>query len=484
MQDKIDASDIDTAKIPLNGGAAHNGSAGKRDKGELSMFCTACGTRNTTDANFCKQCGKRLERSGPLKISEEAFAQAGSVEEIVRAHLVSAYNKYETGDIPGAIESCNKAIEVQPDSTDAISLLSTLYEKQGERDKAIAAREKVLQLNPGSIADREKLEELRDGTLVIIPRKITSSRIQSSQSILDTRAGAAIVAITVTLLVMVAGLAAVLYGRSRQPVVQAQSPNNNQIAAVPNQFTSGNGFQQQGSPGAAQSAPNTFNNTPHTNLPQSSPVNSPGAFNRPPVRNQDNEDTSGRQIPPAPVLPPSNGNGNEIRTNPNANQGSGTVHLPDNGLAPSETGPPPVTNQSTPAVTPRRDTGRIEIIVSNDPQGTSKTTNNTVPRKGDGSSATMDSRSSKQIAQDYQLKSQYKLAVSNYIKALDGAGDDAASIHYQIGLCYQRLEERENAVAQYTAAVAAYKEQVAAGKNVDSATRGIKASEAGIKACQ
>src|SRR5689334_4339287 len=54
-------------------------------RGDTSMFCTACGTKNTTDANYCKQCGRRLEQTAPLRISDEAFAEAGGVDEQVRA---------------------------------------------------------------------------------------------------------------------------------------------------------------------------------------------------------------------------------------------------------------------------------------------------------------------------------------------------------------------------------------------------------------
>jgi hypothetical protein len=221
--------------------------------------------------------------------------------------------------------------------------------------------------------------------------------------------------------------------------------------------------------------------------------------NRPQRTFAQNEDTEPiRQIPPATIQVPS---GNTDRqqggfqqpdpqANRLANTGS-TVHLPDNGLGASELGPPPGTTQGTqppPATTvPPRDRGKIEIIVSNDsaPGKTLPNTGNAGRTdSGNSSGSSMDSRTARRIAQDYQLKGQYKLAISNYIKALDGAGDDAGSIHYQIGLCYQRLDERDSAISQYSSAIVAYREMLSAGKNTDAANRGIRAAEAGIKACQ
>ena len=71
--------------------------------------------------------------------------------------MVLAFERNEAGDVDGAILDCREALEFAPDSTSAHSLMGMLYEKKGERDKAITEFEKVLELNPGSIAVREKL---------------------------------------------------------------------------------------------------------------------------------------------------------------------------------------------------------------------------------------------------------------------------------------------------------------------------------------
>lgn len=492
-----------TLELIADSGVPVHEAEGRIAKGDSSMFCTACGTKNTTDANYCKQCGRRVERTSPLKISEEAFAEAGSADEQVRAYLIRAYHRYESGDLSGAVESCTKAVGVQRDSTDAHSLLSTLYEKQGQPEKAIAEREIVLRLNPGSIADREKLEHLRDDKLVITPRKITSSR-GSTGSILDSRAGAAIVAVSVTLFVMVAGLAAVLYVRSKPNTVQAQSPGGFASSSAPHPAgVPGVGARQSSTQSSAGLGGPQVSSVaqPRTNIQTAVSGGASALMNTRASRtfpsNENNDPI--RQVPPATVQIPI-GNGDrrqggfqqqDTAANRIANTGN-TVHLPDNGLSQSELGPPPgstqnAQNPAAPAAPPR-DRGKIEIIVSNDNAGGKGSPGTGNTNRGNSnnnnSGASMDSRSVKRIAQDYQLKGQYKLAISNYIKALDGAADDAGPIHYQIGLCYQRLDERDSAISQYSAAIAAYKEMVSAGKNADAANRGIRAAEAGIKACQ
>ena len=125
------------------------------------MFCTACGTKNQLNSNFCKQCGQALEKTAPAKISEADFDHALPVEEQVDALLERAYRLRKTGDLGGAVALCNEVLELRPTSTSAHSLLGQLYEAQGDKPRAIAALERVLEINPGSIADRVKLDELR-----------------------------------------------------------------------------------------------------------------------------------------------------------------------------------------------------------------------------------------------------------------------------------------------------------------------------------
>ena len=96
----------------------------------------------------------------------------------------------------------------------------------------------------------------------------------------------------------------------------------------------------------------------------------------------------------------------------------------------------------------------------------------------------MDSRSRRAVALQAQVQGKYRQAVRDYLKALDGAGDDAALIHQQVGVCYQRLDEKESAITHYNDAITEFKRQIASGKNVETAQSGIRFCEASIRNCQ
>src|SRR5947207_14358000 len=155
-----------------------------RAEDDATMFCSKCGTRNDDDANFCPKCGRHVERVRNT-IDEEEFALLQRPEDRVSDLLAVAFKRRERGDLDGAIRACASALQIMPDSTSAHSLMGMLFETQGEHERAISEFETVLSLNPGSIADREKLEQLRDTTSIITPRKITSSHPRSRTSIFD-----------------------------------------------------------------------------------------------------------------------------------------------------------------------------------------------------------------------------------------------------------------------------------------------------------
>ena len=135
------------------------------------MFCSECGEKNAADSKFCQKCGTALhkpESSEPRgRVSEEDYIRAMPDEERVTALLERAYRSKASGDPKAAIAFCNEAILVQPLSASAYSLLGQLYSAEGEHEAAITAYEKALQLNPGDIADRMKLDELRGGSLPV-----------------------------------------------------------------------------------------------------------------------------------------------------------------------------------------------------------------------------------------------------------------------------------------------------------------------------
>jgi tetratricopeptide (TPR) repeat protein len=74
--------------------------------------------------------------------------------------LEEAFRLSEEGRVLAAIQTCQQAIAINPNSTSAHSMLGTLYERQGDRDNAIRSYEHVLTLSPGSTVERRRLNEL------------------------------------------------------------------------------------------------------------------------------------------------------------------------------------------------------------------------------------------------------------------------------------------------------------------------------------
>jgi len=84
-------------------------------------------------------------------------------EDSIRRLLDMAFWHNDTGNIGSAIQACKAVLGLDAENVSALSLLSSLYEKQGRIDDAIEAQQRVVQFNPGSVADAEKLERLLSG---------------------------------------------------------------------------------------------------------------------------------------------------------------------------------------------------------------------------------------------------------------------------------------------------------------------------------
>ncbi len=133
------------------------------------MYCTQCGTENSDQIRFCRQCGHRLQAQqahsavavtdGPGAGQRVAGGNA-DMDDVGRL-LDSAFELYDGGNVDQAMEICLAALRVYPDSVTGRSLLSAIYEKKGDLDAAIRQMERVVDMNPESTADVNRLEGLR-----------------------------------------------------------------------------------------------------------------------------------------------------------------------------------------------------------------------------------------------------------------------------------------------------------------------------------
>lgn len=133
------------------------------------MYCHDCGTGNTVDSKYCKECGGKINdgyRTMMLSVQDLPLGQSEETLDRLTRLLDMAFWHNEAGNIEAAITASEAALAINPNSTTAHSLLGSLYEKKGEDARAIQHFESVLALNPDSVADASKLDQLRRGVHV------------------------------------------------------------------------------------------------------------------------------------------------------------------------------------------------------------------------------------------------------------------------------------------------------------------------------
>jgi len=420
------------------------------------MFCTQCGAYNTDDSRFCHQCGHRLQPERKMPPLDESVFQLESPEQQqkIQQLLDEALTHESEGRLHEAALACEGVLVLDPANTSAHSLLGLIYEKQGDLQKALAEYEKVVALNPDSVADRAKLEEVRRRLHMPPPRP---PREEPNQAPL-------LIAIFVAVGLFVLGLAAMNY--QARPKT---SPSPTQTPAV-----------TQSAPSAAYPPYNWYAPTAPgyapPPVPPMPPLNPDNLSVAPPrERSAEQQGSATRaERTPLPPLPPITVVPSQPATTPspsNRSQGStgsqepsigGSVVMPDVALQPGAGGQTPE-RQPVMEITVRPGTGGNGGVVAPPPPS-------------------MESEDLMRVAQQHQLAGRYREAIPLYQKALQGA-TDKGFIYQQIGLCYQRLGELDSARNAYQQAIAEYERQIAANQNVERARRGLEAAKQGLAAC-
>lgn len=166
--------------------------------------CPQCRQNNPEQARFCRACGAELAGARGGAARAGGAPPVPTEAERARRLLEEAFRLSEQGRIQAAISACQQAINVNPNSTSAHSLLGTLFERQGDREGAIREYEQVLTLSPGSTVERRRLNELMG-----VPAAREAAAI-SARSVRFAVSGAFIVVALVL-------ISAILFTTQRQP---------------------------------------------------------------------------------------------------------------------------------------------------------------------------------------------------------------------------------------------------------------------------
>lgn len=116
-------------------------------------FCPKCNLEFDGEATFCARCGGELIASPPTE-----SARAGELG--VREVLAEANVLRLRGQWDEAIGKCTRALEMDPQSAEAHSLLGRTYEDKGEVDQAVHWLQMAADLDPADRDVRQRLENL------------------------------------------------------------------------------------------------------------------------------------------------------------------------------------------------------------------------------------------------------------------------------------------------------------------------------------
>ncbi len=140
------------------------------------MKCPQCGTTNGKTNRFCRGCGLKLEGLPQTEEQpQQPQVECAPDEVALGEELFAIWQDYSAGSLDTALVKAQKVIGCAPESASAHNILALIYERKAERELAggevesahdflklaIAEYEKIIDLNPNSAADREKLSSLR-----------------------------------------------------------------------------------------------------------------------------------------------------------------------------------------------------------------------------------------------------------------------------------------------------------------------------------
>ena len=139
------------------------------------MKCPRCGTTNGKTNRFCRGCGLQLEDLALQEPERQVEVSSAPDELALGEELFEVWQVYSRGELDAALAKVEKILQNTPGSASAHSILALIYErkadsrlKAGAEEEvhdllklAITQYERIIDLNPDSAADREKLASLR-----------------------------------------------------------------------------------------------------------------------------------------------------------------------------------------------------------------------------------------------------------------------------------------------------------------------------------
>lgn len=398
------------------------------------ISCRNCTTQNSLDSTFCKKCGATLPADDVQRAKEKLEAAVGD-----------GYKVFTAGRTDEAMQIAEAAVQSNPNSTAALSLKAMCHERLGQISEALECHERVLALDPDSMIDKIKVNDLRNLLISRGPATTPDRRM------------AIVSAVAAFVLVVSIGVVVAQSGSKGPDKVAVNTPAPNvQQGPVGSKFEQPGPATTTQPPVAGTTQPTSESKTPS---PSSPPAESPG------------RDSSAKapdtQLPPysrpdgASKLPRPDGGGLSgnipFRVNvPPGVNGSTPKPTPTEQPVPSHaTDPDPVTSDSQAAPPKQEAPGIMEIkIVS---RGGKQADGTESGNRSNGVEALV-----RTARNQYQLGN-YSAAATSFERALR-AGADPASGNQRLAQCYEKLGRNAEAAAAYNRAIDAIQADISAGR--------------------
>ncbi len=402
------------------------------------MNCNKCGTPNDDGSKFCKECGQRLPgQPASANLSSDQHLKIGEF-------IYQAYKESEAGNLDKAVQACYGALAINDANHATHALLGSLYERKGDLPRAIFEYERVVSLNPGSLDDRRKLEQLRAQLLAPVSSVPAPSRRASRFDLVwlhDPKVRPAIAAAATFLVVVIVVGSLILRGGSAK---QSEADTRQQAPTGQTQALPGQPAPYGLNPGQTGMAQ-------QTGVPQTMPQTS-------------REDTE--------TEPPGSSSSSTRQTRP----GIAPVPLPGGASGSKQSSP----RNSQPA------TVEQPVIVPITRPRTSAPLSTTPSNGGSSSSPlvvstpTPPGRSPEQRGMDLHRMGKYDEAIGAYREALNQTSDPGR-VYQNMARSYQRKGDHDAAINSYNQAIKAYRDQLSSGRSRSEVENGIRACEAGIE---
>lgn len=407
--------------------------------------CIACQTKNSLDSKFCRNCGKGL----PADLLQSERQKLDDL-------LSEGYKAFSSADTETAMLIAQNAVQADPSSVSAHSLLGMCHERAGNYAEALDCYERVLELNPDSALDRIKVGQLR--------QRITSHLTVETKP----NRGLALAAAAATVVFVISIGAVIALNNKPKPVASLSGSDIGQA----NQIT---GFESESHVGANQEQPVTNNSAQQPNQgvqtgtggqvnPPANPNNGSSRVNVPtgglPVTPY-----TGTQLPNPTEVPPVRIEGPIPKGEPSKGNETGPVQAPPE--------PDPTFEEAKEDVKPKDDPGVIMIKRSGG--GATKVGGSqTIPEKtNDNASVSRRAREAFQLGKFDDAARLYEGALRQ--------GADPASTNQRLAQCYEKLGRTADAIAAYNRAISAYQNAISAGGDsarlqvaLDSCKRAVK----------